>query len=65
MVDVEDSQGTSSQTVHKGYKILRDKMFGTFYVVKVGKGPIPNILSGSFQSWKMVVDLIDRFVDSK
>lgn len=65
MEDEEVSQDTNSQIVHRGYKICRDKTFGTFYVVKVGKGPIPKVLYGSFQSQKMVIDIINRYLDDK
>lgn len=63
MVDEEVSQDTNSQIVHRGYRICRDKMFGTFYVIKVGKGPLPKSLNGAFQSQKMVTRLIDEFLD--
>lgn len=52
--------GTGFLTVHKGFKIVRDKSFGTFSVVRVGKGRVPDSLTGSFQTRKMLVDLIDR-----
>lgn len=63
MADIEDLDDTSSLIVHRGYKIHRDKQFGTFSVTKIGKGPIPKSLSGSFQSPKMVIRLIDEFLN--
>lgn len=65
MEDTEDLLDTNSPTIHRGYKIYRDRAFGTYSVTKVGKGPLPKTLMGSFQSPKMIVRLIDEFINNK
>jgi hypothetical protein len=60
MDDTQDSDVISFPTVHKGFRIIRDKGFGTFSVARIGKGRIPDCLTGAFQSHKMVMALIDR-----
>lgn len=63
MADAPDDHEANFPMLHRGYKINRDKQFGVFYATKVGKGPLPKSLDGTFQSMKMVIRLIDEFVD--
>lgn len=54
-----------SDRYYRGWAIERDKRFGTFSVRKVGKGGVPAILHGVFQSDKLLRSRIDLFEDEK
>lgn len=52
--------GTGFPTHHKGFKLVCDGQFGMYSVQRIGKGRIPDQLTGLFQTRKAIVDLIDN-----
>lgn len=51
--------------IYKGYKIERNRQFGTFEVRAIGKGALPKILNGSFTKDSIVKNLIDSYLKNK
>lgn len=47
------------------FTIIPDGTFGNYSVRKVGKGPLPTSLSGSFTSILEIKQRIDRFMKKK